>query len=339
MPQRRPSPPTVEILLLRDGLDGPVGAAIDLLRVVNLLAAARGARRPAIAWRCRDAGGRAVRRAGAAAGGRGAATVMLVPGWAARNGPHLDRLVARDRAAALRLAAAHAAGTQVAALYTGVALLGEAGLLHGRRAAVPWPFVAGVLRHADGVRLAEGESWVGEDGVWSADSPLLATELLLRVLSTLGLGDLAESARSVLLPMPERQRLVGSLARDATTRVGPGSLERALRWLEDHLHEPYRLGAVAQAAATSPRSLLRHFKAAYGETPLQRLHALRVTRARMLLETTYLPVDQVAERCGWRDVAMLREAFRRATGTTPAAYRERYRLRVERRQWGRDLQR
>lgn len=67
------------------------------------------------------------------------------------------------------------------------------------------------------------------------------------------------------------------------------------------------------------------------------LHGLRVTRARMLLETTYLPLETVAERCGWRDLAMLREVFRRATGTTPAAYRERHRLRSKRREWGRDM--
>jgi transcriptional regulator GlxA family with amidase domain len=67
------------------------------------------------------------------------------------------------------------------------------------------------------------------------------------------------------------------------------------------------------------------------------LHALRVTRARMLLETTYLTVDAVAERCGWNDAAMLRKALRRATGLTPAAYRQRYRLRTERRGWGREL--
>ncbi|MFM8857386.1 MAG: helix-turn-helix domain-containing protein, partial [Actinomycetota bacterium] len=123
------------------------------------------------------------------------------------------------------------------------------------------------------------------------------------------------------------------------SRIGPGAMERARRWLEDHLHEPYSLAATARAAAISERSLLRHFAAAFGQTPLQMLHELRITRARMLLETSYLPVEAIAERCGWRDPAMLRQAFRRATGTTPAAYRERYRLRVERRRWGSELPR
>ncbi len=72
-------------------------------------------------------------------------------------------------------------------------------------------------------------------------------------------------------------------------------------------------------------------------SPLQRVHELRVTHARVLLETTYLPIEAIAEQCGWRDSAALREVFTRATGSTPAAYRERHRLRTRRRQWGADL--
>ena len=58
-----------------------------------------------------------------------------------------------------------------------------------------------------------------------------------------------------------------------------------------------------------------------------------------MVGTTYLPIKQIAERCGWRDVAMLRRVFCRATQMTPAAYRERFRLLTVRRQWGRDLAR
>ncbi len=117
----------------------------------------------------------------------------------------------------------------------------------------------------------------------------------------------------------------------------PGALDRARRWLEDHLQSPYSLADTAQAASVSPRSLLRHFRAAFGQTPLQMLHGMRITRARMLLEDTFLLVEGIAERCGWRDVAMLRNVFRRVTGTTPAACRARFRLLTDRRRWGSDL--
>lgn len=44
--------------------------------------------------------------------------------------------------------------------------------------------------------------------------------------------------------------------------------------------------------------------------------------ARRLLEESDLPVERVAEQCGFGTAAGLREHFRRATRTTPSAYRE-----------------
>ena len=339
MPRSRPSPLLVEILVLDDGLEAPGAAVVDALKLVNHLAATRGVRRLPCTWRWTAPDGRAVRRAGAPQRPRGHADLVVVGGWLARNGPHLDQLVRRDRSAGDRAAAAHAAGGHVLALYTGVALLGAAGLLKGRCAVTPWPFAASMQRHAPELLPADDAAWAECERIWTADSPTLATELLLRVLHACGLQDLAESGRSVLLHAPQRQRLAQAIAQGSGARVAPGSLERARRWLEDHLHEPYSLAATARAANTSGRSLLRHFRATYERTPLQMLHELRVTQARMLLETTYLPLETIAERCGWRDPAMLRTVFQRLTGQSPAHYRERHRLRSERRQWGRDIAR
>lgn len=351
-----PHPPPLvwEMLCCEGGLEGPVGAVADLLHLVNTIAHLRGLRRDVVAVRFRTPAGRTLRKASPWNGQARHPTpanadantarrrkvlpdVLVVPGWHARNGPHLNRLVARDGAACARLQAVHAAGGHVMGIFTGVALLGEAGLLDGARAVLPWPYVPAVLRHAANVHIVSDAAHAEHHRVWTVDSPVLATQTALRVLQATGLGELAESAQAVLLHSPQRQALTQSVATEARTRVSPGSMERAQRWLQNHLHEPYSLSDTARAAATSERSLLRHFRQTFGQTPLQMLHELRVTRARMLLETTYLSTEAIAERCGWRDPAMLREIFRKGTGLTPAAYRERFRLRIARREWGSDL--
>jgi transcriptional regulator GlxA family with amidase domain len=56
---------------------------------------------------------------------------------------------------------------------------------------------------------------------------------------------------------------------------------------------------VAEAAASSERTLLRHCHAATGRTPLEHLQGLRVERAKLLLETTLHGLgDAIAEACG-----------------------------------------
>lgn len=51
-----------------------------------------------------------------------------------------------------------------------------------------------------------------------------------------------------------------------------------------------------------------------------------VLEARRLLESSDLPVEDVAWRCDFGTAASLREHFRRATATTPTAYRRSFRV-------------
>lgn len=344
-------PVLIEIAWDARGFLGPALAAVDTLRSVNTLAALRGRRSPPLVWRWLAAPG-ARAPAGlprpAQAVPRRLPELLLLPGWLARSGPHLDSLAREAAWLASRARQVHARGGAVLALHTGVVLLADAGLLDAREAVVPWPFLPTLARHAPKARLRGDRAWIGEDRLWTSDSPVLATEMLLDALTRLpqadasgrasDLAELAAGIRPVLLHAPDRQQAgVQVLGQATTRRVPPGAVERARRHLEDHLEQAYDLDRLARAAATSPRTLLRHFEAGLSQTPLAYLHGLRMARAKVLLETTYLPVDQVGQACGYAHAGTFRRQFAAATGETPAAYRERHRLRVRRREWGSDL--
>jgi transcriptional regulator GlxA family with amidase domain len=100
-----------------------------------------------------------------------------------------------------------------------------------------------------------------------------------------------------------------------------GSLEPTRRWAAERLAEPLGIVAMSAHAGVSPRTFARCFREETGTTPLQWLLAQRVLEARRLLEASDLPVEAVAWRCGFGSAASLRDHFRRATATTPTAYR------------------
>jgi transcriptional regulator GlxA family with amidase domain len=60
-------------------------------------------------------------------------------------------------------------------------------------------------------------------------------------------------------------------------------------------------------------------------TPAAHVEAARVERARTELETTPLPVETIAARCGFGSVETMRRAFHRRLGVAPADYRTRFR--------------
>lgn len=89
--------------------------------------------------------------------------------------------------------------------------------------------------------------------------------------------------------------------------------------------EPVGVDNLARRAAISPRQFARRFVSATGTAPHQWLATQRVRRAQILLETTDLPVEAVAERSGLGDAGNLRKVFRRHVRTTPTAYRATFR--------------
>ena len=71
----------------------------------------------------------------------------------------------------------------------------------------------------------------------------------------------------------------------------------------------------------SRRSFVRHFKAATGATPHAWLLSQRFSLAEELLETTNLPIEQIAERVGYRNSSWFREQFTARRGLPPRDYR------------------
>ena len=86
------------------------------------------------------------------------------------------------------------------------------------------------------------------------------------------------------------------------------------------------MAALAERANLSERSFARAFRREIGQTPASYVEALRIERARTLLEAGAPSLDAVAEASGFASAEVLRRAFHRRVGVGPAAYRERFRL-------------
>jgi two-component system response regulator YesN len=63
------------------------------------------------------------------------------------------------------------------------------------------------------------------------------------------------------------------------------------------------------------------FKTETGATAMQYLKALRMEKARELLDTTYLSVKEVAVQVGLNDTSHFVRDFKKAFGQTPTQYR------------------
>lgn len=89
-----------------------------------------------------------------------------------------------------------------------------------------------------------------------------------------------------------------------------------------HLHRPLSVAELAEHAGMSRRTFTRRFRAEVGQSVGEWLTRQRVDLARTLLETTALPIDQVAQQSGFGSAFTLRDHFRTSLGTSPSRYRK-----------------
>jgi AraC family transcriptional regulator len=100
-----------------------------------------------------------------------------------------------------------------------------------------------------------------------------------------------------------------------------GRLARIVGYVHDNLASDLRLAALARLAGMDVHQFGRAFKAATGRSPHRYVMECRVDRAAELLTHTTVPISDIAYRVGMSSQSHLTTAFRRATGTTPYAYR------------------
>jgi AraC-like DNA-binding protein len=105
----------------------------------------------------------------------------------------------------------------------------------------------------------------------------------------------------------------------------PARQDRSLRAALDYIHQnysgPLRLGRVARIAGFTPNHFSKLFIKSERLPFEQYVVRLRVDRAKQLLAGTELDVMRVAELSGFNSAPYFCRVFRRATGTTPLAFR------------------
>jgi transcriptional regulator GlxA family with amidase domain len=93
------------------------------------------------------------------------------------------------------------------------------------------------------------------------------------------------------------------------------------RRIRSRYNKPLSLDQLAREAYLSRRSLTRRFRNAYGVSPRACQIRLRLEAAQLMLQTTQLQIQEIAEEVGFKDIYRFSKAFKRHTGITPSQAR------------------
>lgn len=102
---------------------------------------------------------------------------------------------------------------------------------------------------------------------------------------------------------------------------GLNKVEQIVCYIAQSYVEPITVTDIGKAVGMHPNSAMRLFKKVFGTTLIDHLTHHRIFHAKRLLATTDQKIVDVAYSSGFSSISRFNEAFRRASGCTPRAYR------------------
>jgi AraC family transcriptional regulator, transcriptional activator FtrA len=245
------------------------------------------------------------------------AGTIIVPGWQG-----VDIPVPAEVIAALRKA--HSRGVRLLSICSGAFVLAATGLLDGKRATTHWRYAAELQSRYPKIRVDADVLYVDEGQILTSAGSAAGLDLCLHLVRRdYGPRIANRVARRLVIP-PHRDGGQAQFVERQVENHDRGSLSVLMDSIRRRLAEPLRIAELAKLAAMSERTFMRRFRAVTGMSPANWITSQRVDRARELLESTSLSIEQIAARTGLGGATTLRHHFRLKVGTSPNGYRQRF---------------
>ncbi|HPH29717.1 MAG TPA: helix-turn-helix domain-containing protein [Pseudomonadota bacterium] len=323
--------------LVFDGVaDGGIGVALDVVTTAARLVRAGLSAAPVVAGtlsqRVVSVDGQSVRTAAARTfivdgplqvESVGPGDVIVLAGLSAATPVEISSLLTRPdvQQGAVLLAQAAARGALVGASCSATFVLASSGVLDGCQATTTWWLARSFAERFPKVDLRVDRMVVEAQGAITAGSALAHTDLMLALISRTVSPSLAHLVASYLV-LEQRESQARYMIQESLRTHDP-AVQALERFVLANLDRQISTEEMACATAMSPRTLARRLAEVLETTPQRFVQRLRVRHAVYLLETTRVPIEEIAASVGYADAAAFRRTFQRETGESPRARRPR----------------
>lgn len=101
------------------------------------------------------------------------------------------------------------------------------------------------------------------------------------------------------------------------------TIHRVMEYIKSHYSGKLTLEQIAASVHLSPSHISGLFRKETGQTVSAYIGFVRIEKSKQLLETTQLSIAEIASRCGFEEQSYFSRVFRKKTGLSPKAYRDR----------------
>lgn len=208
---------------------------------------------------------------------------------------------------------------------TGTFLLAAAGRCVGRRVTTHWAWAAELAQQHPDVEVDLDAIWIRDGALWTSAGVTAGIDLALAMVEEDCGAEVAQQvARYLVVPV---RRSGGQTQFSAPVWSDPPESEPIRAACDLIHHSPsadLSVDAIARTVGLSSRHFTRRFRSEVGESPARYVERIRIEAARHLLETERVGLEGIARQTGFPSAEVLRRAFHRQLGVSPASYRRQF---------------
>lgn len=242
--------------------------------------------------------------------------IVIIPGW--------DELDHRpDQSLIDVLNKAYKQGRQIVGLCYGTYALAYSGLLDGKKATTHWVAEEDFCQRFPQIHLDCDALYIEEQNIVTSAGTGASLDCCLYLVRKFYNAQIANKVSRIMVIPPHREGGQAQFIEQPVAKTGQDAqINILLDFLRKNLSKKHNIDDLAEQIHMTRRTFTRHFKKATGMTLVEWLNNERIRYSCVLLETTTLPIEKIAELSGFYSTMNFRKKFKEKYETSPNAWRK-----------------
>ncbi len=215
-------------------------------------------------------------------------------------------------------------GAHVASFCLGTFFLAATGLLNGKQCATHWRFVNEFRNMFPDANLVDDKIMTEDDGIFTSGGAYSYLNLVVYLVEKFAGRDIAIMIAKAFMIDIDRISQSPFLIFSGQKAHEDEPVKKAQEFIENNFREKLTVDQLADMFALGRRSLERRFKKATCNTISEYIQRVKIEAAKKSFESTGKNINEVMYEVGYVDTKAFRTIFRKTTGLSPLAYRNKY---------------
>jgi transcriptional regulator GlxA family with amidase domain len=215
-------------------------------------------------------------------------------------------------------------GAEVASLCVGAFLLASTGLLNGKKCSTHWGFQNEFRELFPEVEVMDGSIITEEDRIYSSGGANSYWNLLLHLVEKYTDRQTAILASKYFAIDIDRESQSAFAIFQGQKNHTDVAIKKAQEFIDNNVQNKITIDELADLVALGRRSFERRFKIITNNSVLEYINRVKIETAKRSFENSRKNINEVMYEVGYTDTKAFRTIFRKITGLTPVAYRNKY---------------